>query len=71
MEEHNFLNKQTLNEFQVKSYSIINDNYVFKIPTGYPVLNFIENFPLFININFTKSSTKRYINKKYITVKVI
>ncbi|OUM67635.1 hypothetical protein PIROE2DRAFT_19998, partial [Piromyces sp. E2] len=58
--------KQTLAKFQINNYKIVNNNYIFQIPTGYPVLNFIENFPIFKNINFSKSSTKRYINKKYV-----
>ncbi|ORY23001.1 hypothetical protein LY90DRAFT_515196 [Neocallimastix californiae] len=69
MESQDLWDNQTLKEFQVKNYSIINNNYVFKLPTGYPVLNFIENFPLFHNIKFTKSTSKRYINKKYVSVK--
>ncbi|ORX50648.1 hypothetical protein BCR36DRAFT_289697 [Piromyces finnis] len=63
---NNFFNQQILSKFKINNFKIVNDNYIFQIPTGYPVLNFIENFPLFKNISFTKSSTKRYINKKYV-----
>jgi len=70
-ENNNCFDKQTLEKFQVKNLKVVNNNCIVQIPTGYPVLNFIENFPLFKDISFSRSYTKRYINKNYITVKVV
>jgi len=66
----NSWDKQLLNDFQVINVKTVNNKYIFQIPTGYPVLNFIENFPLFKKTTFSKSTTKRYLNKKYVIVKV-
>jgi len=54
IDENNYWDKQLLNDFQVINVKIVDNKHVFQLPTGYPVLNFIENFPLFKKITFLK-----------------
>lgn len=40
------------------------------LPTGRFVLNFLENYSKFKGVKFLKSINKRYVNNRYVTIKV-